>query len=336
MEGDPGSTSVICVLQSNLTEHTFSSRAWRSEQASARLSNKAMSRWSFSTNMILYKCEIKALPLLLTIYFCPHVPRQVVRWIRKVYTDTRTLIGWFLPVAMVTWLWAKCVEERCSRWGTWFVDLHCHVSHFAFTPCQTDRRCTYFQKERNKNAHCVLVFQCSHLKTSLRCFHWHRLQTIWLTRLWVKACSVSKNSKNNRAEKHRATVHNTNSTNNSENLIFSYYSLLNAPTQVMSLTDQWYQRKRIPARITVNIGIRSLICKHLTHYRHPEKETRIPLNNSNVTLLPVFISCYWHRRCCIYTGCERTSLCSGVNKWKIKCFILKWTACYKIYHANAL
>lgn len=86
-----------------------------------------------------HSCKVKALPLILTICFCPHVPRQVVGWVRKVYTDTRILIGWILAVAMVTWLWAKCVEERCSHWGTRFVDSHCHV-HFAFTPCQTERR----------------------------------------------------------------------------------------------------------------------------------------------------------------------------------------------------
>lgn len=34
------------------------------------------------------------------------------------------------------------------------------------------------------------------------------------------------------------------------------------------------------------MGIRSLIRKQLAHYRHSEEETQIPLNNSNVTLLP--------------------------------------------------
>lgn len=74
IKGDPDCIAVICVPHSNLTEHTFSFRAYRSKRATdiTRVSDKTMSGWSFSTNAILVLDKSAA--IIISNLFLPSCP----------------------------------------------------------------------------------------------------------------------------------------------------------------------------------------------------------------------------------------------------------------------
>lgn len=156
IKGDPDCTEVICVLLSNLTEHTCSFGQNEANKLQTKLQTKPSV--DGASRQMPYWCEIKAVPFIINNLFLPSRPEagsgmsqeSIYRYKDPYWLNSCCRHG-YMVVGQMCWGKMQSPRHEVCRFAASCVSLCLHT--------MPDWKMYAFSKEKKINVQCMIVFQ---------------------------------------------------------------------------------------------------------------------------------------------------------------------------------